>query len=129
MRSVNVTPELKEFGNTRDSVAGGPARGLRLDPSKRPSVPLSCDERPISAQEAPNVSTALIPVAAGDAEASPGHIGGRPRADFLAQLIATAAQAPQTRMRRRAEPQEAVAAYGARDRSSAPPRTMLSRCL
>jgi hypothetical protein len=34
-------------------------------------------------------------------------------ADFVAHLIATKAQAPQTRARRRAEPEEAVAAYGA----------------
>ena len=73
--------------------------------------------------------TALIPVAAGDAETSLRHSGSRPRADFLAQLIATAAQAPQTRMRRRAEPEEAVAAYGARDRSPLPQCPTLSRCL
>jgi hypothetical protein len=35
----------------------------------------------------------------------------RSRANFVAQLIATAAQAPQTRARRRAEPEAAVAAY------------------
>jgi len=34
-------------------------------------------------------------------------------AAFLAQLIATKEQAPQTRMRRRAEPAEALAAYHA----------------
>ncbi len=37
----------------------------------------------------------------------------RPSADFIAQLIATAAQLPQTRARRRAEPEQAVAAYRA----------------
>jgi hypothetical protein len=37
----------------------------------------------------------------------------RPRAGFLAQLIATAQQAPQTRARRRAEPNRASAAYAA----------------
>ena len=36
-----------------------------------------------------------------------------PQAPFLAQLIATQMQVPQTRARRRAEPAEAVAAYGA----------------
>src|ERR1700730_14661574 len=46
--------------------------------------------------------------------------GSRPSAVFLAQLIATAQRAPQTRRRRRAEPDEvsstyaAVAARGAR---------------
>jgi hypothetical protein len=54
---------------------------------------------------------------------------GRPRADFLAQLIATLAQAPQTRARRRAEPDEAIAAYGASDRSSTLACPTLSRSL
>ena len=35
----------------------------------------------------------------------------RPAAAFLAQLIATRMQAPQTRARRRAEPEEAIAVY------------------
>jgi len=39
--------------------------------------------------------------------------GSRARADFVAHLIATSAQAPQTRSRRRAEPRDAVAAYAA----------------
>jgi hypothetical protein len=37
----------------------------------------------------------------------------RPGAPFLAHLIATQMQAPQTRARRRAEPAEAIAAYAA----------------
>ena len=36
----------------------------------------------------------------------------RPAAAFLAHLIATAQQAPQTRLRRRAEPADALAYYG-----------------
>jgi hypothetical protein len=75
------------------------------------------------------VSTALIPIAASDPAASLQHIGGRPRADFLAQLIATMAQAPQTRVRRRAEPEEAIAAYGARARLPMPMHHSLSRSL
>jgi hypothetical protein len=35
----------------------------------------------------------------------------RPDSGFVAQLIATKAQAPQTRARRRAEPVEAISAY------------------
>jgi hypothetical protein len=35
----------------------------------------------------------------------------RPSADFLAHLIATASQMPQTRERRRADPQDAISAY------------------
>jgi hypothetical protein len=37
----------------------------------------------------------------------------RPSAPFLAQLIATAQQVPQTRARRRAEPADAAACYAA----------------
>ena len=40
----------------------------------------------------------------------------RPNAAFLAQLIATQMQAPQTRVRRRAEPEEAIAIYAAGNR-------------
>jgi len=61
-------------------------------------------------------STALVQVSPSDHDAPTEHGSGRPRADFLAQLIATITQAPQTRMRRRAEPGEAIAAYGARSR-------------
>jgi hypothetical protein len=75
------------------------------------------------------VSTALVPVAASDPAASFARIGDRPRADFLAQLIATLAQAPQTRARRRAEPNVAIAAYGACNRSSMPQGHALSRSL
>lgn len=42
-----------------------------------------------------------------------GPSGPRPSAAFLAQLIATAQQAPQTRQRRRAELHEANASYAA----------------
>lgn len=43
----------------------------------------------------------------------------RPLAAFLAQLIATQTHAPQTRTRRRAEPDEATAVYGVRRTRSA----------
>ncbi len=59
------------------------------------------------------MSTALIPLASTEREIPAAHAGGRPRADFLAQLIAAKAKVPQTRLRRRAEPVEAIAAYGA----------------
>jgi hypothetical protein len=50
----------------------------------------------------------------------------RSSADFLAHLIATAAQLPQTRDRRRAEPQDAIAAYtSAAGASLAPPQKVL----
>ena len=39
------------------------------------------------------------------------HQTSRPDCGFIAHLIATKAQAPQTRTRRRAEPGEAISAY------------------
>lgn len=61
---------------------------------------------------------ALVPVAPIAAESTPSSAasscaGARANADFVAHLIATAAQLPQTRARRRAEPEQAVAAYRA----------------
>jgi hypothetical protein len=75
------------------------------------------------------VSTALVPVAVG--RPSRDAIGrlSRPRADFLAQLIATAAQVPQTRTRRRADPAEAVAIYSAMEQRVAVRHLALSRSL
>jgi hypothetical protein len=47
---------------------------------------------------------------------------------FLAQLIATAAQMPQTRERRRAEPAEAISSYETTTRPSTEPNgRLLSR--
>jgi hypothetical protein len=60
-----------------------------------------------------NVGTALVPIAPVVQRTTPRRSGSPPRADFVAHLIATSAQAPQTRTRRRAEPAMATAAYGA----------------
>jgi hypothetical protein len=75
------------------------------------------------------VNTALIPLAPSDDTAPAGQQGGHARADFLAQLIATLTQAPQTRLRRRAEPEEAIAAYCASGRQPRPPGPALLRSL
>jgi hypothetical protein len=88
--------------------------------------------RPVSAQEAA-LNTALVVTAAqgGDARDSRSvpRGSGRPRADFIAQLIATRIAAPQTRTRRRAEPDEAIAAYAALDQMPKPSGRALSRAL
>ena len=69
-------------------------------------------------------SRALVAIAApARSTPTPGALR-RPLAAFLAQLIATETNAPQTRARRRAEPQEALAAYSA---SLATPRCGLLR--
>jgi len=48
-----------------------------------------------------------------EAQPAPKRASGYRQAAFLAQLIATREQAPQTRERRRASPAEAIAAYRA----------------
>jgi hypothetical protein len=59
------------------------------------------------------MTTAIVPVVEPVSERSSVPTSGRANADFLAHLVATKQQAPQTRLRRRAEPAEASAAYGA----------------
>ena len=59
-------------------------------------------------------SRALIAVAAPTASDRATARTRHPQAPFLAQLIATQMQLPQTRARRRSEPAEAIAAYRAR---------------
>lgn len=56
------------------------------------------------------MSNALVSVTPNSSE-SKFRAGPRAQADFIAQLIATREQAPQTRARRRAEPEQAIAAY------------------
>jgi hypothetical protein len=59
------------------------------------------------------MSNALVPTAPSAGERQDALAVPRPNADFIAHLIATAARMPQTRERRRAEPDEALAAYRA----------------
>jgi hypothetical protein len=75
------------------------------------------------------MSTALVSLAAVVTGSSVSSAPSRPRADFIAQLIAAAVQAPQARVRRRAEPEEATAAYGKGDQGLPPNGARLSRSL
>jgi hypothetical protein len=75
------------------------------------------------------MNTALVPAAECQPQRSCPSASGRVNADFLAHLVATKHQAPQTRLRRRAEPAEAIAAYGALDHRPAPSGHALSRSL
>jgi len=59
----------------------------------------------------------------------PASTGERPSADFIAHLIAMSSQAPQTRVRRRAEPKVAVAAYRALGQWPTLPGRTVSRSL
>lgn len=53
----------------------------------------------------------LVPVSPINRDTETPRVVSRPDAGFIAHLIATLAQAPQTRARRRAEPVEAISAY------------------
>ena len=59
------------------------------------------------------MTTALIAISPQTRNQPATRASGRSNAAFVAHLIATAAQLPQTRARRRAEPDEANAAYRA----------------
>jgi hypothetical protein len=72
--------------------------------------------------------TALVPIAPATAGDGLGRPAPRARAVFLAHLIATRRQAPQTCARRRAEPDEAARAYQT-GLARAIPRPVLSRSL
>jgi hypothetical protein len=79
------------------------------------------------------VSNALVPLAQTEQTAAETAANVRPasraNADFVAHLIATSAQAPQTRARRRANPDEAIAAYDALGHWPTPAGRKLSRSL
>ena len=62
--------------------------------------------------DAPSASFALVPLSA-RADVRPKASPSRPDASFVAQLIATAERAPQTRGLRRASLADAQTAYGA----------------
>ena len=67
----------------------------------------------LSETEAPACeSRALIAIPAPVPAERAGTASRRPLAAFVAQLIATQTRAPQTRVRRRAEPGEVLAVYG-----------------
>jgi len=75
------------------------------------------------------VSNALVPLVPTDRDSGLSRAGRRPNADFIAHLIATTAQPPQTRARRRAEPEVATAAYRALGQWPTVPGGAVSRSL
>jgi hypothetical protein len=83
----------------------------RPAPSARPRLAQS-DAPAETAPDLPTFGRALVLVGSGQ-ETAVDPPGSRPSAMFLAQLIATAQQAPQTRRRRRAQASEAGALYAA----------------
>lgn len=78
--------------------------------------------------EAPEAEVrALIPVSPAAASDRSSRLTRYPAAPFLAQLIATQMQAPQTRARRRAEPEDAMAVYRSMTKPVARQRTFAKR--
>ena len=79
------------------------------------------------------MSNALVSLAQTDQAAAPTAVNvrakSRANADFVAHLIATSAQAPQTRARRRANSEDAIAAYDALGQWPTPAGGKLSRSL
>jgi hypothetical protein len=67
-------------------------------------------EQPVDRAGTLPADRSLVPLASA-ADAGRPPVPRRPLAGFLAQLIATAQQAPQTRQRRRGEPDDAAALY------------------
>jgi hypothetical protein len=74
------------------------------------------------------MANAIVALAPAESE-RPARPDFRASADFIAQLIACAAQVPQSRARRRAEPEQAVAAYRAIRRPPAETGRAVSRSL
>ncbi|HVG50910.1 MAG TPA: hypothetical protein VM867_04680 [Xanthobacteraceae bacterium] len=85
-------------------------RALVAIPQRR-SPRNEADEAVVAEQA--NKSRELVVIVPVGPQADMPHLSQRPAAPFLAQLIATEKKFPQTRARNRAEPGEAVAAYGA----------------
>jgi hypothetical protein len=85
-------------------------------------------KRPDPGQEIA-VSNALVPVGPVNRDTAWRPDASRPDCGFVAHLIATKAQAPQTRNRRRAEPTEAISAYVGLGQRPSPAGRVLSRSL
>ena len=95
----------------------------QISPSE-PARP-ACPGAAHSAAAAPPSTAHSLVVVGYVAGRGSGSAGPRPSAVFLAQLIATAQQVPQTRQRRRAEPHCANASYAA----AATPAAWIGRAL
>ena len=94
---------------------------MSITPSE--PTPAAC---PRAAQSEPSRALVLVGSAPGAAVAA---AGARPSAVFLAQLIASAQRAPQTRRRRRAEPNEVSITYAAVSAPAAPMGRAMSRSM
>src|SRR5262245_22631497 len=86
------------------------------------SAPAQKPDRQPSDRQPETSERGLVPIAPSQPESSL-HRSARPSPAFLAQLIATAQRAPQTRARARTAPTRATPNYTAGPRVSAPTRS------
>ena len=84
---------------------------MRISPVGPIGTARSAQRPADAAGSAASESRALVAVEPAAPHAGPRTLTRHPAAPFLAQLIATHLQVPQTRERRRVEPEEAIAAY------------------
>jgi len=102
---------------------GGPAAASLNSAARRRSAAIA------EAQAPPAAGTALIVVGHTARNGQPWSRAPRAVAAFIAQLVAADRLAPQTRARRRAEPEEAVAIYAAASAAPSPTGRVLRRSL
>lgn len=123
---AKLSEEPKEFGKSRGNFrtvryfTDIAARGLRVTGESAVMSHFGTGDA---------VNNALVRLAPTNQETASLRCCGRPHADFIAHLIATSTQEPQTRARRRAAPEQASAAYNALRRLPAVPGRALSRSL
>jgi hypothetical protein len=133
--NVKLSADFKQFGKTR-RVLLSPAfgAGLRGGYGTRHAA---CEflskglEGPVLGQEAQamQMHRALVTIAPNRRAEPATHGNGCASADFVAHLIATAGDAPQTRARRRGTLEDAVAAYAVLGHWPTEPGGILSRSL
>src|SRR5712692_2380553 len=88
----------------------------------------ACDQEFVGRTSAPASGRALVPTTPSRCSEA-AAMSHRPAAAFLSHLIATALMAPQTRVRRRAEPADASAVYAAAEAGCADAGRTLRRSL
>jgi len=96
----------------RQELGQKPGQELGRDSGRDPVIDATSDPQLVGRTSAPAPGRALVPTTSSRAAEVP-LTRRTPSAAFLAHLIATAQQAPQTRVRRRAEPGEVRAVYTA----------------
>jgi hypothetical protein len=113
---------MRPVGGVRgtSAIQSGTARPAEVLPSSEPNTPAnSAPANGTPGEPVPDTGRALIALADAPPDRNTPAATQRSSAGFLTHLIATAGQLPQTRERRRAEPQDAISAYASTARADA----------